>query len=92
MPRKPAPPQSFAEVVKLWPSRQTLAADMGLSYYTVASWVHRDSIDIRHWGPLLEAARARGIRLSNAQLHKLLLSRWSGSPRSPTEQPTAGAA
>ncbi len=49
------------EIMKRWPSAQTLASDIGEPYLTVRQWGVRDRIPARVWPRLVAAADARGI-------------------------------
>ncbi len=49
------------EIMKRWPSAQTLASDIGEPYLTVRQWGVRDRIPARVWPRIVAAAGARGI-------------------------------
>ena len=52
---------SFAEIIRLWPSYAELADDCGVSYQTVASWHRRSSIPQIHWENVERSAKKRNI-------------------------------
>src|SRR5262245_60239346 len=54
-------PQTFAEIVCLWPTYDELAQDVGVAYPTVASWRRRSSIPPRWWGAIVQSAQRRRI-------------------------------
>jgi hypothetical protein len=51
--------KTFREIIKLWPSYQTLADDVGASYVTAKQWHVRDRIPSRAWQSLVDAAKQR---------------------------------
>src|SRR4051812_6786430 len=57
----PATAPSLRHLLSLWPSLMALAADLGLPYTTVHSWLQRGSIPVLYWHGLIESAQARGI-------------------------------
>ena len=60
------------DIIKLWPSRATLAADAGLTVNAVHQWHHRNKLwpGERDEGMLI-AAGLRGIRLTADDLVKV---------------------
>jgi hypothetical protein len=52
----------FRPLLRLWPDVRTIAADLGISYFTVAAWMRRDSVPTWHWDALIASARRRRIR------------------------------
>jgi hypothetical protein len=64
---------SFADIVRQWPSMGEMAADMQQQYDTIRKWRDRDSIPSAMWFDLLRAAKRRKIVLSAEDL--ILLAR-----------------
>jgi hypothetical protein len=61
---KPMPPSAheIAEaMIDRWPTRATLAHDLQISYWTVASWIRRGYVPTEWWNPVLRSARRFGI-------------------------------
>lgn len=58
---KPAP-QTFVDVIELWPTAVQMAAELGELEVTVRAWKRRKSIPADRWLRVIEAARQRGIK------------------------------
>lgn len=68
----PPPPESFGDVLRLWPSMVVLAEDIEVPYFTVSSWNHRGFIPERYWQLLADAAYERRIRhVTYKRLHAI---------------------
>ena len=50
------------EMLDLWPSREALAAELGMDGGNVRLWRHADRIPLRHWERLVAAAERWGIK------------------------------
>lgn len=53
-------PQTFVDVIDLWPSRPELARDLGFTIGRVQKWADRNKIPPEHWNILIKAAGKRG--------------------------------
>lgn len=51
---------SFRPIIKRWPSKSALAADLGLKHFHVQAWWHRDSIPGDWDTAIVSAAAKRG--------------------------------
>lgn len=67
-------------IFQIWPKLTDLAADLGMSYQTVAAWKRRGRIPAEYDLRLIDAARRRGGQLT---LSTLALAR--ASKRRPPE-------
>lgn len=56
------------DIIDRWPSVKALADDLGIPYVNVNMMRQRNSISVRHWERVVEAAKARGIRGVNMVL------------------------
>lgn len=54
---------SFKQIVKMWPTRATLASDICVKERAVDHWCDRNSIPAKYDAALLDAAAIRGIPL-----------------------------
>lgn len=54
-------PQSFRDVIELWPQTAELARDLSEPYETVNQWKKRDSVPAWAHSALIRAAAARGF-------------------------------
>lgn len=65
----------FVNLIENWPKSegkseiQTMCADLGAKYPTVAAWKERGSIPPERWPDLIKAADKRGITLTLETLH-----------------------
>lgn len=78
-------PRNVRELFALWPSREDVAKQLGVSYFTIASWIRRDAVPRDRWKALLRAARNRNIPL-DAQTLALIAGPSpgvTGAPRKP---------
>ena len=71
---------SFRDIIGLWPSPDALAAELGAKADTVRKWRQRDSIPAEWWMPLIEAAKARSVALSAAEMATLAVRREPAAP------------
>lgn len=55
-------------MIKLWPSPDDLAADVGAKPDTVRKWRTRNRIPPEWWQPIIQAAETRGTRLTASEL------------------------
>lgn len=55
---------SFREVVKLWPSPDALAAEIGAGFGAVRKWPQRDSIPAEWWSRVLSTPTAQEAGLT----------------------------
>jgi hypothetical protein len=63
--------RSFADVIRLWPSAEQLADDLGIKGVTVRQWRNRNSIPAEHWLRLIEVGRARALSVTLDDLARL---------------------
>ena len=56
-------PNSFTDVIDLWPAVPDLAADISVKVGTVHKWRTRNGIPQGHWQAVLDAAEKREIQL-----------------------------
>jgi hypothetical protein len=56
------------DIFRLWPSNAQMARDLGIPYATVAKWVQRERIPSDAWGAVINAALAKGKRLTFSDL------------------------
>ncbi|WP_273281047.1 hypothetical protein [Pseudooceanicola atlanticus] len=59
---------SFADIIGLWPSRATFAADLNVKVSRVHKWAGNAGIPARFYLAILKAAATRKIALSADQL------------------------
>jgi hypothetical protein len=63
--RRPLPKEedvtSFRDIVRLWPTQEIFADEMGVNFWAVVGWNRRDSIPADYWRTLGRVAAARGI-------------------------------
>lgn len=52
---------TFSEVIRAWPNRSAMAADLRVDYGLVKQWERRDSIPAAYWPALVERASDRSI-------------------------------
>jgi len=52
--------ETFADIIGLWPTAETLASDIGDRGVTVRAWRNRNSIPSNRWGDVIAAAKIRG--------------------------------
>lgn len=70
--KRPAPPESVPELIDLWPSQTTLAADLGEEDATlVRMWKYRQRIPAEYDVRIVDAATARGLPISFETLARL---------------------
>jgi hypothetical protein len=62
---------SFRDVIDLWPSRSSMAADAGVSLMAVHNWWRRDQIPGKYDAALIDAASQKNIPLHWRQLMDL---------------------
>lgn len=55
----------------MWPTAVELARQIGVGSVSVRAWRRRNSIPVRHWPALVEAARRRGASLDNDVLVRI---------------------
>lgn len=60
-------PESFSEVIDLWPSVEDFASDIGVPFHTAKNWRARNSIPAHRWMQVLRAAKKRRLPI-NAEL------------------------
>jgi spermidine/putrescine-binding protein len=60
-------PDSFESLIDKWGIAQ-FAGDLGINYSTANAMKQRNSVASKYWDVMLKKSRARGIRLSPAQL------------------------
>lgn len=78
------PPTDFRGVIALWPSRSTLAADLGEAHWLVEAWHRKNSIPPRWFDPVTRAAIKRDIEgVSNDSLLRLHVQRMEQGPSAP---------
>lgn len=53
--------ETFADIIGLWPSAETLGEDIGVCGVTVRAWRNRNSIPSNRWADVIAAAKARGF-------------------------------
>lgn len=54
-------PQTFAEVIDLWPTAEDLARDINVKGGTVRAWKRRGIIPAEYWAAVVRAGAKRGI-------------------------------
>lgn len=70
--KRPAPPESVIDLIALWPSQTTLAADLGEADATlVRMWKYRQRIPADYDVRIVDAAKARGLPVSFETLARL---------------------
>ena len=74
--------QSFREIIKLWPTPDALAGEIGAKPETVRKWRQRDSIPAEWWLPVIEAGNTAGKDLSAEQFTAI-----ASRPPTPAPQP-----
>lgn len=85
-------PQTFAEIINLWPSAVELAADVGVKEVTARAWKAR-GIPAEYWADLIAAAARRQINGITADLLLEIASRQRRSVGvDPPRQSTGAAA
>ncbi|EXL08740.1 hypothetical protein [Aquamicrobium defluvii] len=52
---------SFADIIKLWPTRAALAGDIRVSPQAITNMLKRGSIPSQYWSAMVEGASERGI-------------------------------
>ena len=62
---------SFRSIIELWPSRETMAADIGAKAAAVSKWWQRDSVPAEWWSAVLATEIAAGAGLDAAALTAL---------------------
>lgn len=67
---KPAD-KTFRDVIEMWPSREELAEDVGISYQGVSKWVYRKEIPPSIWPELVAAAIRRGYPVTFDSLNAI---------------------
>jgi hypothetical protein len=73
-------PDSFRDLIGLWPSARAFARDAGCSPALVRQWRHRDSVPARYWRGIIEGAARRGLHsIDAAWLTRLAARRRTGS-------------
>lgn len=79
-------PQTFADVIKKWPSNADLAADTGVKEVTARAWRKR-GIPAEYWTDVLAAAVRRNIEGVTCELlARLAASKANRPEREPTTQ------
>lgn len=69
--------RTFADIIAMWPSAETLSEDLGLKYRSHARIMKlRNSIPEIYWPFVLQAARRRGIPLTQDMLLEAGRQRW----------------
>jgi len=63
--------KTFRDLITRWPSVAEFARDIGVGYEAARKMRDRGNIDVEHWDTLIQAASARGIKLSTDQLHDM---------------------
>jgi hypothetical protein len=63
--------QSFRDIIALWPSPEALADEIGEKGWTVRKWKQRDSIPSGRWLAVIEAAAARGARVTAEEMARI---------------------
>lgn len=53
--------ETFADIIGLWPTAETLGDDIGVCGVTVRAWRNRNSIPSNRWADVISAAKARGF-------------------------------
>lgn len=56
------------EIIDLWPTREILASDCGVTRGAIDQWCNRGFLPPKHWGGVLASARKNGIRKINFDL------------------------
>lgn len=65
-----AQPNSFSDIIELWPSSIVLGSDLGIPPATVRAWKKRGHIiPCEYWWGIEAASRARGFR--GVRFHRL---------------------
>jgi hypothetical protein len=59
-------PNSFAEVIELWPSSRAMSEEIDADASTIRHWKMRDSIPAEYWVRVITAARKRGAKVDAA--------------------------
>jgi hypothetical protein len=67
--------QSFQDVIRLWPSRPALAADLKIPKVNVDQWYARNSVPAQHWLRFISVAQRRGYKRVTLRLFALLAHR-----------------
>lgn len=71
--------QSFADLLKLWPSAGELASDLDVKEVTARAW-RRRGVPSEYWLALVEAAQARSIEGVTLDLLAKLAALQAGRP------------
>lgn len=78
MNKRQATPNSFVELINLWPKPSLIhfARDLGIPYVTANLMRQRNNIHPRHWPQLLAVAKTRGLTsITNDLLARLATER-----------------
>ena len=54
-------PDSFRDLISLWPTTRAFARDAGCSPVLVRQWRHRDWVPAQYWRGIIDGAARRGI-------------------------------
>jgi hypothetical protein len=76
------------DIIDRWPSTRAFAEDIGVPYVNVNMMRQRNSISVRHWERVVEAAKERGIRGITL---KLIASTYRSRPMGRTDDVRASA-
>lgn len=95
---------TFRDIVKLWPTIQAFADDVGVGYEAARKMAARDTISEVHWQAVVDAAKRRGYRLSvrrgkttrreSVSLHHLMIAaaaKRRARRQNPNARPRAAA-
>jgi hypothetical protein len=63
--------RSFRSIVELWPSRDSMAAEVGAYPNLVSKWWQRNSIPVEWWQTVLSTRTAREAGLTAALFVKM---------------------
>jgi len=67
--------RTFRDIIETWPTPDVLATEVGANAEAVRKWRQRDSIPAEWWLPVVNAGKARGIRLSVDEFVTILSKR-----------------
>lgn len=53
--------ETFADIIGLWPTAESLGDDIGQTGLVVRAWKRRNNIPSEHWASVIRAAASRGL-------------------------------
>ena len=65
-------PNTFADLLANWPSHSDLRDDLGVTYQAAQKMRERSCVSAKHWPKLIPAAKKRGVRVTEADLMRMM--------------------